>query len=181
MGVHVYNCWWGKIGCLWILYLKIILHTNVNNPPFIPVIRSTTSADKAIKNFRLCLAALSHQTSYISPEQGRLALPRLSARWRQNPSHDWSQGFLQSNLFSPYFWKGLLFVFVITRQQRSTQPGLENVPFIPDLCASASFYPDYRSYYFPGLAYFGWGAKFAPDSPIHTRNLPKFRDLWLLA
>ena len=52
-------------------------------PPFTPVIRSTTSADKAIKNSMLCAAALSHQKSYFGSERDRLTLPELSARWRQ--------------------------------------------------------------------------------------------------
>ena len=44
-------------------------------PPFTPVIRSTTSADKAIKNSMLCPAALSHQNSYFGSERGRLSYP----------------------------------------------------------------------------------------------------------
>ncbi len=57
-------------------------------PPFTPVIRSTTSADKAIKNSMLCPAALSHQNSYFGLERGRLTLPELTARWRQSRSCD---------------------------------------------------------------------------------------------
>ena len=48
-------------------------------PPFTPVIRNTTSADKAIKNSMLCPAVLSHQKSYFDSERGRLTLPELSA------------------------------------------------------------------------------------------------------
>ncbi len=43
--------------------------------PFTPVIRSTTSADKAIKHSMLCPAALSHQNSYFGSERGRLSYP----------------------------------------------------------------------------------------------------------
>ncbi len=44
-------------------------------PPFTPAIRSTTSADKAIQNFMMCPAALSHHKSYFGSERGRLTLP----------------------------------------------------------------------------------------------------------
>ena len=57
-------------------------------PPFTPVIRNTTSADKAIKISMLCPAALSHQKSYFGSERDRLTLPELSARWRQSWSCD---------------------------------------------------------------------------------------------
>ena len=128
--------------------------------PFTPVIRSTSSMDKAIKVFMLCPATLSHQKSYLGSGWSWLMLHKLFARWQQcrhvsacslevccNLTHfrqhfpvktsqtntSVSKVCLKNGFLVRKVFKSLLFVCVITWQQYYTWLTLENVSFTPEL------------------------------------------------